>query len=147
MSLLSRMVGFGRVAFGCSRWHQEAFAWKVSPGLGVLSGNSSGMTLLLFQGWPLGLTAWAHETAIAENGRTIAVCVALLCPTLIRKKTRICTTKLPKLSLVISQVPVMRYESQDYRWNRRLFSGEKRDHVSTNGSDNYCRSRERRQVR
>ena len=62
----------------------------------------------------------AHETAITENGRTIAVLGTPLSHTYPKENMDL-QREIASSFLVISQVPVMRYESQDYRWNRRFF--------------------------
>ena len=74
----------------------------------------------IVSGLAAGIDRMAHETAIAENGRTIAVVGTPLSHTYPKENTDL-QHEIARTFLVISQVPVMRYESQDYRWNRRFF--------------------------
>ena len=71
-------------------------------------------------GLAAGIDAAAHETAIEENGRTIAVLGTPLSHTY-PKEHHVLQRYIAKHFLVVSQVPVMRYESQDYRRNRGFF--------------------------
>lgn len=71
-------------------------------------------------GLAAGIDRMAHETAIAEKGRTIAVVGTPLSHSYPKENTDL-QQEIASSFLVISQVPVMRYESQDYRWNRRFF--------------------------
>ena len=76
--------------------------------------------LTVVSGLAAGIDRIAHETAIAENGRTIAVVGTPLSHTYPKENTDL-QQEIASSFLVISQVPVMRYEAQDYRWNRRFF--------------------------
>lgn len=76
--------------------------------------------LTVVSGLAAGIDRIAHETAIAENGRTIAVVGTPLSYTYPKENTDL-QQEIASSFLVISQVPVMRYEAQDYRWNRRFF--------------------------
>ena len=67
-----------------------------------------------------GIDTVAHETAIAEGGRTIAVIGTPLSYTYPRENAEL-QRKIAREYLVISQVPVRRYEKQDYRKNRFFF--------------------------
>ena len=71
-------------------------------------------------GLAAGVDAAAHETAIEENGRTIAVLGTPLSHSY-PKEHRALQRYIAEHFLVVSQVPVMRYESQDYRRNRGFF--------------------------
>ena len=73
----------------------------------VVSGLASGIDLV------------AHETAIKEGGRTIAVIGTPLSHAYPKQNAEL-QNYITKNYLVVSQVPVMRYESQDYRYNRGL---------------------------
>ena len=71
-------------------------------------------------GLAAGIDRMAHETAIAEGGRTIAVLGTPLSHAYPRENEAL-QRDLAKHFLVISQVPLRRYESQDYRHNRTFF--------------------------
>ncbi len=71
-------------------------------------------------GLAAGIDSAAHETAIAENGRTIAVIGTPLSHAYPKENIEL-QRYISKHFLIISQVPVMRYESQDYRRNRQFF--------------------------
>ncbi len=71
-------------------------------------------------GLAAGIDRMAHETAIAEGGRTIAVIGTPISHTYPKENEEL-QHHLAKHFLVISQVPVKRYESQDYRRNRTFF--------------------------
>lgn len=80
----------------------------VREGFTIVSGLASGVDRI------------AHETAIAQGGRTIAVIGTPLSHAY-PKQNRSLQSKLAEDFLVISQVPVKRYETQDYRQNRLFF--------------------------
>ena len=80
----------------------------VTDGFTVVSGLAAGIDRMV------------HETAIAEGGRTIAVIGTPLSHAYPRKNREL-QRHLAKHFLVVSQVPVKRYESQDYRRNRTFF--------------------------
>ena len=67
-----------------------------------------------------GIDRTAHETALSENGRTYAVLGTPLSHTYPRENVQL-QRDLASHFLVISQVPLKRYESQDYRRNRSFF--------------------------
>jgi DNA processing protein len=71
-------------------------------------------------GLAVGVDTAAHETAIAEGGRTIAVLGTPLSHTYPRENAEL-QRKIAQEFLVISQVPCKRYERQDYRLNRFFF--------------------------
>jgi DNA processing protein len=71
-------------------------------------------------GLAAGTDTAAHEAAIAEGGRTIAVIGTPLSHTYPRENAEL-QRRIAAEFLVISQVPVHRYEQQDYRRNRFFF--------------------------
>lgn len=71
-------------------------------------------------GLAAGIDTVAHETAIAAGGRTIAVIGTPLSHTYPRENAAL-QRKIASEFLLISQVPVKRYERQDYRKNRLFF--------------------------
>lgn len=71
-------------------------------------------------GLAAGIDRVAHETAIAENGRTIAV-IGTPLSRAYPKENRDLQREISRRFLLISQVPVKRYESQHYRINRLFF--------------------------
>jgi DNA processing protein len=74
----------------------------------------------IVSGLATGIDTAAHETAIAEGGRTIAVIGTPLSHTYPRENAEL-QRKIASEYLIISQVPVRRYEKQDYRLNRLFF--------------------------
>jgi DNA processing protein len=62
----------------------------------------------------------AHETAIAAGGRTIAVIGTPLSHVYPRENAEL-QRKIAREFLLITQVPLRRYESQDFRRNRFFF--------------------------
>lgn len=80
----------------------------VREGFTIVSGLASGVDRI------------AHETAIAQGGRTIAIIGTPLSHAY-PKENRCLQSKLAEDFLVISQVPVKRYEAQGYRQNRLFF--------------------------
>lgn len=74
----------------------------------------------IVSGLAAGVDTVAHETAIGENGRTVAVIGTPLSHSYPRDNAAL-QRKIAKEFLVISQVPVKRYEEQDYRQNRLFF--------------------------
>ena len=72
-------------------------------------------------GLAAGIDRAAHETAIAEGGRTIAVVGTPLSHVYPRENAGL-QREIAENFLLVSQVPVKRYESQDHRLNRRFFS-------------------------
>ena len=71
-------------------------------------------------GLAAGIDRMAHETAIENDGRTIAVIGTPLSHAY-PKETAELQSDIAENFLVVSQVPVRRYESQDYRRNRLFF--------------------------
>ena len=71
-------------------------------------------------GLAAGIDRMAHETAIGEGGRTIAVLGTPLSHAYPREN-RVLQRLIAADFLVISQVPLKRYEAQDYRLNRQFF--------------------------
>ncbi len=74
----------------------------------------------IVSGLAAGIDTVAHETAIAAGGRTIAVIGTPLSHTYPRENAAL-QRKIASEFLLISQVPVKRYERQDYRKNRLFF--------------------------
>lgn len=74
----------------------------------------------IISGLATGVDTVAHETAIAEGGRTIAVIGTPLSHSYPRENAEL-QRKIADDFLLISQVPVKRYERQDYRRNRMFF--------------------------
>ena len=71
-------------------------------------------------GLAAGVDRMAHETAVEENGRTIAVIGTPLSHAYPRENNAL-QRHIAKHFLLVSQVPVKRYESQNYRLNRHYF--------------------------
>ena len=71
-------------------------------------------------GLAAGIDQEAHKTAIEEKGQTIAVIGTPLSYTY-PKENKDLQRKIRSQYLLISQVPLLRYESQDYRVNRFFF--------------------------
>ncbi len=67
-----------------------------------------------------GIDTMAHKTAISEDGRTIAVLGTPLSHTY-PKENKNLQHYIANNFLVISQVPLKRYEAQDFRYNRGFF--------------------------
>jgi DNA processing protein len=74
----------------------------------------------IVSGLAAGIDTVAHETAIAEGGRTIAVIGTPLSHTYPKENAAL-QRRIANEFLLISQVPVKRYERQDYRRNRLFF--------------------------
>jgi DNA processing protein len=74
----------------------------------------------IVSGLAQGIDTVAHETAIEEGGLTIAVIGTPLSHTYPRENAEL-QHRIMNEFLVISQVPVVRYEKQDYRMNRFFF--------------------------
>ena len=75
---------------------------------------------LIASGLAAGVDTAAHETAIEAGGDTIAVIGTPLSSTYPRHNAALQKT-IAAHHLLISQVPVRRYEQRDYRWNRFFF--------------------------
>jgi DNA processing protein len=71
-------------------------------------------------GLATGVDTVAHETAIAEGGRTVAVIGTPLSHSYPKENIEL-QRRIAEEFLLISQVPVKRYERQDYRRNRLFF--------------------------
>ena len=71
-------------------------------------------------GLAAGIDSKAHETAIEEGGRTIAIIGTPLSHVYPKENAQL-QRHIAEHFLVISQVPVKRYEAQDYRLNRFFF--------------------------
>ncbi|WP_223795894.1 DNA-processing protein DprA [Marinobacter sp. F4216] len=67
-----------------------------------------------------GVDTTAHETALAAGGKTFAV-IGTPLTHIYPKKNQALQERLRKEFLIISQVPFLRYETQDYRSNRAFF--------------------------
>lgn len=74
----------------------------------------------IVSGLASGIDTEAHKTAIAEDGRTIAVIGTPLNHTYPKENAQL-QQQIAENFLLISQVPVRRYENQDYRFNRLFF--------------------------
>lgn len=74
----------------------------------------------IVSGLAAGVDTAVHETAIEASGRTIAVIGTPLSHTYPRDNEAL-QRRIADEFLVISQVPLRRYESQDYRLNRLFF--------------------------
>ena len=74
----------------------------------------------IVSGLASGIDTIAHETAIEEGGRTIAV-IGTPLSHVYPKDNADLQRKIAREFLLISQVPVKRYERQDYRRNRLFF--------------------------
>ncbi len=72
-----------------------------------------------------GVDTVAHETAVAAGGQTIAVIGTPLSATYPKENAAL-QKRIAKEYLLISQVPVGRYEKRDFRWNRTFFLNEMR---------------------
>jgi len=76
--------------------------------------------ITVVSGLATGIDTVAHETAISEGGRTIAVIGTPLSHNYPKENAEL-QRKIASEFLLISQVPVKRYEGQDYRRNRLFF--------------------------
>lgn len=74
----------------------------------------------IVSGLAKGVDTIAHTTALENGGRTIAVIGTPLSHTYPKDNAGL-QREIAKSYLVISQVPVLRYEAQDYRYNRLFF--------------------------
>ena len=75
---------------------------------------------LIVSGLATGVDTVAHETAIDEGGQTIAVIGTPLSETYPRENAEL-QRRIAKDFLLISQVPVLRYQQQSYKGNRLFF--------------------------
>lgn len=71
-------------------------------------------------GLAAGIDTEAHRTAIETGGRTVAVIGTPLSDTYPKENAAL-QRHIAERFLVVSQVPVLRYEQQDYRHNRAFF--------------------------
>jgi len=74
----------------------------------------------IVSGLAQGVDTIAHTTAIENNGRTVAVIGTPISEVYPRQNTEL-QRQMATDYLVISQVPVLRYESQNPNWNRLFF--------------------------
>ncbi len=74
----------------------------------------------IVSGLAAGIDSIAHRTAIEEGGRTTAVIGTPLSHTYPKSNSDL-QQQIARDFLVVSQVPLKRYESQDYRLNRLFF--------------------------
>ena len=84
----------------------------------------------IVSGLASGIDRMAHETAIEEGGRTIAVIGTPLSHSYPKENSNL-QRFIAENFLVVSQVPLRRYEDQDYRRNRSFFPERNRDDVGT----------------
>lgn len=80
----------------------------VKHGFAVVSGLAAGIDTV------------AHETALAEGGMTIAVVGAAL-GSVYPKENFDLQERIAAEQLLVSQVPILIYDLQDWRWNRNFF--------------------------
>ena len=71
-------------------------------------------------GLAMGIDTAAHKTAMEEGGQTVAVIGTPLSAVYPKENAEL-QHKIAEEYLLISQVPVSRYEKRDYRWNRAFF--------------------------
>ena len=71
-------------------------------------------------GLAAGIDRVAHETAMEENGRTIAI-IGTPLPHFYPRENTDLQRHIAENFLVVSQIPLKRYESQTYRSNRSFF--------------------------
>lgn len=79
---------------------------------------ANGVTVV--SGLAAGIDRIAHETAIREGGRTIAV-IGTPLPYAYPRENHNLQRHIAERHLLISQIPLKRYESQDWCQNRRFF--------------------------
>lgn len=113
------------------RWD---LAWETSVAVvGTRSASSDGLArtrklvkalvadgYTVASGLAVGVDTAAHETAIAVGGQTVAVIGTPLSAVYPRENVDL-QRKIAEDYLLISQVPVKRYEKRDFRWNRAFF--------------------------
>lgn len=71
-------------------------------------------------GLAAGVDTVAHETAIDAGGQTVAVIGTPLSAAYPKENVEL-QRKIAQEHLLVSQVPVKRYENRDFRWNRAFF--------------------------
>lgn len=74
----------------------------------------------IVSGLAKGIDTIAHETALREGGRTIAVIGTPLCFAYPRENKEL-QDRIAEHFVVVSQVPILRYVAQDWRRNRLFF--------------------------
>ncbi len=67
-----------------------------------------------------GVDTIAHETAIEAGGRTIAVIGTPISEVYPKENARL-QRRIAEEYLLVSQVPVLRYKAQNFKWNRLFF--------------------------
>ena len=85
------------------------------------SRHNSADDFTIVSGLAKGVDTVAHTTALECGGRTVAVIGTPLSHHYPKDNAEL-QRNIAENYLVISQVPVLRYESQDYRYNRAFFS-------------------------
>ncbi len=75
---------------------------------------------IIVSGLATGIDTIAHETAIKQGGRTMAVIGTALHGNYPKANANL-QAEIRSDHLLISQIPALRYDSQDYRINRRFF--------------------------
>lgn len=76
--------------------------------------------ITIFSGLADGIDTVSHLTAIANEGKTVAV-IGTPLNEFYPIKNKELQMYIAKYHLLISQVPFIKYSSQDYRWNRGFF--------------------------
>lgn len=76
--------------------------------------------IVVVSGLAQGVDTIAHQTAIAEGGRTIAVIGTPLSEVYPPENAEL-QQKIASEYLLVSQVPVLRYQDQTWQWNRLFF--------------------------
>lgn len=79
-----------------------------------------GQGFTIVSGLAEGIDTIAHKTTIDNSGRTIAV-IGTPLDEFYPKNNKTLQLQIAKDHLLISQVPFLKYKSQDYRWNRGFF--------------------------
>lgn len=74
----------------------------------------------IVSGLAQGVDTIAHQTAIEHGGRTIAVIGTPISETYPKENTDL-QRRIAENFLVVSQVPVLRYSRQSWKWNRLFF--------------------------
>ena len=119
-ALLSGLVGSGGVALAS---RSSARASQAPEGIARTRRLVQALVkdnFTIVSGLAAGVDTVAHETAIEDGGRTIAVIGTPLSHTYPRENAEL-QRQIAREFLLISQVPVKRYERQDYRKNRLFF--------------------------
>lgn len=74
----------------------------------------------IYSGLASGIDTVAHTTALEAGGKTVAVIGTPITESY-PKENKSLQEHIAKYFLLISQVPILRYIKQDYRWNRAFF--------------------------